>query len=82
MHHVAFAHYVFLAFETPLAGILGTLLAVAGDEIIKTDHFGADETLFEVSVNDTGSARRGVADANSPGTHFLRPGGEIGLQVE
>jgi hypothetical protein len=82
VHHVSLVHDVLLAFEAPLAGILGTLLAIASDEVVEANHFGSDETFFEVGVNDTGGARRGIADADSPGTHFLWACGEIGLQGE
>src|SRR3569623_1835243 len=59
VHHVAVLHDVVLAFQTPLAGFLGFLLAAAGDEVGIGDDLGADEAAFEVGVDYGGGLRRG-----------------------
>ena len=82
MHHVAILDDVFLAFQAPLAGFLGTLLAVVVDVIIVAGDFGTNETFLEIRMNHAGSLGRGGANPNSPGAHFLNAGGEVGLQAE
>ena len=37
---------------------------------------------LEIGVDHAGGLRRGVADVDRPGAHFLRAGGEVGLQAE
>ena len=58
MHDVAVMDDVIGAFETHLPGILGALLAAAGDEIGVGDRLGADEALLEIGMDD---ARRPAA---------------------
>ena len=58
MHDVAVLHDVVGAFEAHLAGVLGALLAAAGDEIGVGDRLGADEALLEIAVDDAGGLRR------------------------
>ncbi len=66
MHDVAVLNDVFGAFEAHLAGILGALLAAAGDEIGVGDGFGADEAFLEIAVDDPRGLRRlGAARAPS-----------------
>ena len=52
------------------------------DEVLVGDDLGADEAALEVGVDHAGGLRRGGAGAHGPGAHFLRAGGEIGLQPE
>ena len=48
-------------------------LARAGDVVVVGDHFGADEAVLEVGVDDAGGLRRGRADVDGPRAHFLGP---------
>ena len=82
VHDVAVVHDVVLAFQPHLAGLLCSLLTLAGNEIVEGNHFGADEPMFEVGMDDAGRLGRGRADRDGPGAHFLRPRGEVGLQAE
>src|SRR5260221_542457 len=59
--------------EPHLAGLVGTLLALAADEIGISRHFRADESLLEIGMDDARCLRRRIADMDRPGTHFLRP---------
>src|SRR6476661_4197926 len=76
MHDVAVLDDVFRTFEPHLAGILGALLAAAGDEILIGDGLGADEALLEIRVDDAGGLRRLAAPRNRPRLRLLRTDGE------
>ena len=52
--HVAVLDHVLLALGAQLAGLLGPLLALAGDEVVVGDDLGADEAALEVGVDDPG----------------------------
>ena len=82
MHHIAFSHDVFLALKTQLSSFFSTLLALQRDVVIKADHFRADESSFEIGMNDTGRLRRSCTLFDRPGTNFFDARGEIGLQSE
>src|SRR5690606_35753039 len=82
VHHIPVLDDVFLAFQAPFTGFLGTGFAVVLDEVIVGHHFGADEALLEVGVDDRGGLGSGGADLDGPGADFLDPGGKIRLQVE
>lgn len=58
---VAVLDHVVLAFRTLLAGLLGTLLALVGDEVIEADRLGADEAPLEIGVDDARRLWRSVA---------------------
>ena len=76
MHHVAFVHQIILTFKPPLACVLGSLLALMGNEIFKRHHLGTDKAFFKIGVNLACRSGRSVANPDGPGTNFLRPGGE------
>jgi hypothetical protein len=78
---VAVLHYVILAFQAPAPGVLGTLFAIVGDEIVVADDLSADEAFLEVGVNHRRRFRGCGADFDCPGTHFLYASCEVGLQV-
>src|SRR5258708_15962131 len=80
--HVAVAHRVVLAFQTKFACLLGAELALEGDEVVVGGDLGADEAALEIGMDDTGCLRRRGACTHRPGTHFLRPAGEKGLQSQ
>src|SRR5256885_16711488 len=80
--HVAVAHDVILALEAELARFLRTLLATVRHEVIVRRNFGADETALKIAVDHAGGLWRRGAGGNRPSAHFLRPGGEIGLQAK
>src|SRR5262249_9447689 len=44
--------------DAHLAGVLGALLAAAGDEVLVGDRLGADEAPFEVGMDDARRLRR------------------------
>ena len=71
MEDVAVLGEVFLALDAHLAGVLGALFALAGDEVLVGDGLGADEAALEVSVDDPGGLRRAGAAADGPGTGLL-----------
>src|SRR5260370_17099768 len=78
MHHVAVLDDVIGAFEPHLAGILGALLAAAGDKIGVGDGFGPDKASLEIGVDDRGGLWRLGAAGHGPGARLLGAGGEIG----
>src|SRR3569833_3317988 len=80
--HVTVLHDVVLAFQPPLAGLFGLLLAATGDEVVIRDDLGADEAALEIGVDHAGGLRRGGADRDGPGAHLFFAGGKIGLQPE
>src|SRR5690554_4546791 len=82
MDNVAIFDDVFLAFQTPLAGILGAGFALVLHEIIVADDFGADESPLEIGVNYGGGLGGSGADFHGPGADFLNTGGEVGLQAQ
>ena len=55
MHDVAILDNIVLAFQSPLARILGATFAIITDEILISDHFSADESFLEVGMDYTGS---------------------------
>src|SRR5882762_9228086 len=82
VHYVAVAHDVVLSFQPQLARFFRALLASARDVVAVRDHLGADKAALEVGVDDARRLRRGGADLHGPRAHFLRPGGEEGLEPE
>ncbi len=63
---VAFVHDVLLAFEAPTAGVLRSLLATVGDEVVEGGHLGADEAALHVRVDLAGGLRRGLSPPSTP----------------
>ncbi len=55
---VAVPDHIVLALGAELPGLLGPLLALAGDEVLVGDHLGADEAPLEVGVDDPGGLGR------------------------
>src|SRR5690606_9216819 len=82
MQDIAFLDDVILAFQAQPTRFLGTRLATILDEVVIGDGFSTNEATLEVGVDDRSRLRRGCADTDLPGTDFLHPGGEIGLQAE
>ena len=81
MYDVAFLHNVFLAFQAPTAGVLGSLFAVPGDKVVVCNYLGADKSLFKISMNLARGFRCGIANTDCLGSYFLNAGGEISLQL-
>src|SRR5512145_2434808 len=71
VHHIAILDDVFLAFRAHLAGILGALLALVGNEVFIGDGLGPDVALLEIGVNHASRLRSGITHMDRPGTHFL-----------
>src|SRR6186713_2415309 len=59
VHDIAFADDVLLAFETQLAGFLRALLTLVANEVVIGDDFCANESFFEIRVDDPCRLRRG-----------------------
>ena len=81
-HHIAVGDGVLLAFGAHGPSLAGSGLAPKAVVVRKLDGLGADEALLEVGVDHAGRLRRGGADLDGPGAHFLLAGGEVGLQAE
>ena len=73
VQHVAVLDHVLLAFGTHLAGFLGTLFALVGEEVGEGDRLRADETSFEVGMDDAGGLRCRVTAVNGPRLTSLTP---------
>src|SRR5215831_12862934 len=82
MEDVAVLGDVVLALGAHLAGVLGALLAAAGDEVGIGDGLGPDEAALEVSMDDAGRLWRRGAAPHRPGLRLLRSGREEGEEVE
>ena len=82
MHNITILNDVILAFDTHFTGFadggFGTILNI----VVVLDDLGADETLFEVGVDDTGTLRGLPACIISSGLHFHLSGGDEGLQIQ
>ena len=82
MHNITILNDVILAFDTHFTGFadggFGTILNI----VVVLDDLGADETLFEVGVDDTGALWSLPAFMISPGLHFHLSGGDEGLEVK
>ena len=72
MHHIAVLDDVILAFDTQLAGILGTVFTTVFNEIIIVYGFGTNEAALEISVDDAGGLRCGSPDLHGPRAHLFR----------
>jgi hypothetical protein len=82
IQHIPVLDDVVLAFGAHLAGFLGALFTLAGEEVGERNRLRADEAPLEVGMNDAGGLRGGVADMDGPGADFLDAGREVGLQTE
>src|SRR6266446_5570382 len=82
VHHIPVSNDVILSLQPQLPRFFRALLAFAGDVVRIGNDFGADEAALEVGVDRPRGLRRRGADGYSPGAHFLRSGGEEGLQAE
>src|SRR3569832_2462182 len=80
--HVTVLHDVVLAFQPPLAGLFGLLLAAAGDEVVIRDDLGADEAALEIGVDHAGGLRCGGAEQKKPNTHHKNTNKKKSLQAE
>ena len=77
MHDIAVFDDVLLAFHAQHPGGAGRSFGTEAGVVIETDHFGTDKAAFEIGMNNSGRLRGLAAHRNSPGPHFLGPGGEI-----
>ena len=82
VHDVSVFYHVFLAFYVQFTGFAYSGFGTVLDEIIVFDDFGADESFFEIGVNNTGTLRSFPAFVESPGTYFHLAGSEVGFQVQ
>src|SRR5476649_1285157 len=76
MHDIAVGDDIVGAFQSHLTGILGALLAAAGDKVTVGNRLGADKALLEIGVDDARGLRRLAAVGHGPSTGLLGPDGE------
>jgi len=82
MHDIAFLDDVFLAFQPQLSRLFGPGLTLERNEILISDHFGANEAALKIRVDDSGGLRRGGPRVHRPRADLLRTRREISLQTE
>ena len=82
MHDITVLHDVILAFQTQFSSLFCAMLPLVADEIVVSDHLGANKALLEISVNLSGGLWCGGTNVRRPGADLFYPGGEIGLQLE
>ena len=80
--YVAVLNEVLLAFQAPLACVLGAVLASIADVVIEANDLGADKPLFEIGMNDRRSLRCTGALLNGPSADLFRACGKVGLQAK
>ena len=73
MHDVAISDQVVLPLKPHLPGLLGPLLALTADVIIKANDLGSDKAPFKVGVDDCGSLGCRGAHPHRPGPHLFDP---------
>ena len=82
VHDVAVAHHVFLTFDSHFTGLAHGGFATECHIVIVFYHLGTNETFLEVGVDYTCAFRGFGATTESPRTHFVGTGGEVGLKIE
>ena len=82
MHYVAVLNDIVLAFYTHLAGGTHRSFCLEGDEIVIFDDFSPDETLFKISMDNSGGFWCLVPFVDGPGAAFIRTGGEESLKPQ
>src|ERR1700757_3708425 len=82
VHDVALLDDIVLPLEAQLPGLACAGFPLAGEVVGKGDDLGAYEAALEVGMDHARSLGCRGADAHRPGAHFLRAGGEEGLQAE
>ena len=82
MHDVAVLHDIILALDSEFAGGAAGKLGLERDEVIVLYDLGADETLLEVGVDDSGGLRGLVALVDGLGADLIGAGGEECMEVE
>src|SRR5690606_1202479 len=58
IQHIPVLHHILFPFRAHLAGFLGALLALAGNEVLERDRLRTDEAALEVGVDDAGGLGR------------------------
>src|SRR3989338_4479727 len=82
MHHIAVVNNVVLALETHLARVFRALFSAQRHIVVIGDRLCADETLFEVRVNNACGGGCARAACDRPCARLLRAHREIGDEVE
>ena len=82
VHDVSVLHHVFFAFHAQLSGFAYGGLAAILNEIFVLDNLGADESLFKVGVDNSGTLRSFPAFLVGPCSHFHISGGDEAFQVQ
>src|ERR1035441_7915013 len=73
---VAVLDDVFLALQTELALVASAGIAAEIDQRFPVHHFGANELLFEIGVNNAGGLHRSAVHGDGPGAALVVSGGE------
>ena len=82
MHYVAVLHDVVLALKAHFARFFRPTLAAARDEIIKSDHLGADEAALKVVVDHARGLRGLPAFRDRPRAHLHLACGKVADEAE
>ena len=82
MHDVAVLHDVLLAFDADLARVAAGFFRTQRHVVVVFDHFGADESLLEIGVDDAGRLRGLHAADVGPCARLVGAGGEERFEVE
>ena len=82
MDHIAVLHRIVLTLKTPLAGVLGPLLAAVGHKVFEANDLGPNKAALKIGMNTPRRLRCRRRLTNGPGANFLLPGGVEGLQAQ
>ena len=82
VHDVTVLHDVLLALDADFAGVAAGLLRAERHVVVVLDDLGADESPFEVGVDDAGRLGSLHAADVGPGARLVGACGEEGLEVE
>src|SRR5215813_7331320 len=75
-YDVAFLDHVVLAFQANLGFFTGGTEASRRQQIVPANHFGSDESFFDVAVDGAGGSDGVGAFVNGPGADFGFAGGK------
>ena len=82
VHYISILDYIILSFDTELSCCSAGRLRLELNKILILDDLGTDESLFEVSVDDSGRLRSLVTFIDGPCTAFICSGSEICAEIK
>ena len=82
VHDVAVLYYIFFSLYRYLACLPACFFRTECDVIVVLDYFCTDKAPLEVSMDNSSCLRCFRSFGKGPCPRFVRPRGEIGLQVE